>query len=150
VSCSGCPAARHLDGPPGKGPAVVCGVVANDVARSDQIVEGGGDTGLLTAARDGGILFAFCRGQGLPTLGIREDENPRGHYTYCPTWRAEKDRIAAGADRTFPFVRPEPAIGMEGRGANELLFGDDAANEIIGTFDRMKGDPRAELALRGR
>jgi hypothetical protein len=46
---------------------------------------------VITAKDDPTSLFAYCEGR----------------YTDCPTWRAEKDRVASGIVRTFAEMRDE-------------------------------------------
>lgn len=84
-----CPAARPLAGPPGPGPAVICGVALHDKGLADEILHGTYLPGLITSARDSRTYYGFCCGTGLPVM--EEPEHGRAHYTACPIWRARRE-----------------------------------------------------------
>lgn len=85
-----CPAAEVFEGPPGKGPAVLCRVMLQEQGRTDQIVHGKSVNPLLTADSDPNMVYGFCCGKGLPCVTGEEDH---GHHTHCGIWQLEKDRI---------------------------------------------------------
>ena len=106
-----CPAATAVDGTPGSGPAILCGAAALENDRPIEI--GAGPSPVLTLREDGPIVAAFCCGRGLPQIDPRsEDVAP--HYTACPTWLAEKERIWESKRRLVE-------ASERGRTADEIL-----------------------------
>lgn len=66
--------------------------MVRDELKTDQILHGVSASPLVTSAKDPSTFFGFCVGRGLPRLGDSLDR-PHGHYTFCPVWELEKQRI---------------------------------------------------------
>jgi hypothetical protein len=62
----------------------------------------------LNLKSDPATVTAFCHGTGIPVLHDEKREGGQPHYTYCPTWVAEKERIAAGRTELLETPEPEP------------------------------------------
>lgn len=114
-----CPAALPIAGAMSVNAGVVCGVVANDRAKSDGIGvtagqlavqrRGGfGDT-FLSMKRDASSVERLCCGDALPVLDER-GHYARDSYTFCPVWQAEKARIEDGRPQMAGggLLDPEP------------------------------------------
>lgn len=98
MSCSHCPAAADLGLIPGDGDTVLCRVTARETERLDQMLFGSGYGQLVTERENPSTLHGFCKGDALPQTTQDPDVEPSAHYTYCPTWRAEKQRIWKGLE----------------------------------------------------
>lgn len=81
-----CPAATEVD-PPGTGPTIVCGVLANANDAAHDGVHAAVDA-LFDVASNPRTVLGFCAGSGIPGSSCS--------YTSCAIWRAEKQR---GRDR---------------------------------------------------
>lgn len=103
-----CPAAARVDGSTPARCGVICRVIANDRQRESGVgmdpaqlaqarVGGDGDT-FLTIEKDPGSVQRLCCGTELPVLDDR-GHYARAHYSYCPVWQAEKQRIAEGREQ---------------------------------------------------
>jgi hypothetical protein len=109
--CPQCPAAYALAGPPATGPSVLCKVAEAEVQSQDVILHGSGIEALvIEAKRDPGVYYGFCAGTGIPM--IHPSGKQRGHYTGCPHWQAEKERIfeARKGPAVLPAERHNPAL----------------------------------------
>jgi hypothetical protein len=112
-----CPAATPIAGPVGRGPSIVCGVIALDrregtdgvgltaagAAAERQSVDGV----LLRMDSDPSSIIGFCCGTAVPVLHDGERQR-RAHHSYCPVWVAEKERIAAGREQLAEDAQPDP------------------------------------------
>lgn len=98
-----CPAARYVAGAVPHREGVVCGVLRNEGRKADGITEGPGHE-YLTVGGDPSTVYGFCCGRAVPAwteAQAKDDENARGHYTFCPIWQAEKERIWAERERAW-------------------------------------------------
>lgn len=120
-----CPAALTIAGTDTSSCGVVCRAMEQDIARDDgtDLSMSAGAYGYLQHRATGGVYLTLksdpstvlnlCHGSGLPVL-TDEDHQARDHYSYCPVWQAEKERLAAGGDRLAPEEQPEPvSMGLE-------------------------------------
>jgi hypothetical protein len=114
-----CPAAFPIAGASRAMAGVVCRAMQQDIEREDGTALGmnAGEYGYLrheaiagvhmNLKSDPGTVVGLCHGHGLPVV-TDEDHQARDHYSYCPVWQAEKERIAAGGDELAPEQEPEP------------------------------------------
>jgi hypothetical protein len=130
-----CPAATPLDGPEGTGPSILCGVIMNERKRSDQISDGNYVGHHLEVGKDAVPVYGFCCGQGLPAVTGNE-EHAHGHYTFCPKWRKEKERILEARRRLQVPLR------------EQLPEGTFVQDEGAGTLDDIAPPSPEELAGR--
>lgn len=111
-----CPAARPIAGACGADQGVVCVVMEHDHEGEPGIEMSAAATGFvhheatagvyLNLRSDPSTVMKFCHGDALPVLDDGDVAGGRASYTYCPTWEAEKARIAEG--RSELLERPEP------------------------------------------
>lgn len=105
-----CPAADQLAGPPIGGPSVICGVLRREAV--DDAITVGRISPLITALHDASIFFGFCCGQqdGSIMGEPRADGSWPQHYTSCPIWQEEKERVWEDAERAWTpmdrYVQP--------------------------------------------
>lgn len=97
-----CPAATVIDGPPDRGPGVLCGVWFREM-REGQIEDAEAGV-LLTLYNDPTSLHAFCCGEGVP--------GARNSYVNCPVYERERER-RDGAEKTLA-PEEDPTEGIFG------------------------------------
>lgn len=114
-----CPAAAPLAGTSQVTQGLVCRAMQQDIERDDGTALGmsAGKYGYLQHEAFAGVhlnlksdpttVIKLCHGHGLPVL-TDDDHQARDHYTYCPVWQAEKERLWAGRDQLAPEEQPEP------------------------------------------
>lgn len=68
--------------------------MVRDELLTDQILHGESASPLVTSLRDPSTFYGFCCGTGLPraVTEVNPDQY-HGHYTFCPVWELEKQRI---------------------------------------------------------
>jgi hypothetical protein len=114
-----CPAALPIAGATRAMAGVVCRAMEQDIERDDgtDLAMNAGQYGYLQHEAVAGVhmnlksdpktVVGLCHGDGLPVL-TDDDHQARDHYSYCPVWQAEKDRIREGRDELAPEQQPEP------------------------------------------
>lgn len=115
-----CPAALTTRGATDWDQGVVCRVMQESVETDAGLNMTAGDLGILrdtqggvylTLKSDPSSVTAFCHGRAIPVLA--EDDEARASYTCCPTWQAEKLRIAEGREDLIVEAEPETvAMGV--------------------------------------
>lgn len=141
-----CPAAVGIVGASASQQGTICRVMQRDHEDDPGLNMGAAATGFIHHEATGGVYLnlksdpatvtKFCHGDAVPV--VTEDDVPGGRasYTYCPTWQAEKLRIAEGRDYLLSDPEPE-AVAMGVSTADSAdpwaqaqadieLFGDDA------------------------
>lgn len=117
-----CPAALKIAGACGSQQGVVCRVMQRDHEQDAGLGMTAGQSGFIQHEATGGVYLnlksdpatvtAFCHGSAVPVVTDDEDQG-RASYSYCPTWQAEKDRIAAGGQDLYVDEEPESvAMGV--------------------------------------
>lgn len=118
-----CPAAAPIAGACASQQGVVCRVMQRDHEDDPGLNMSAAAAGFIHHEATGGVylnlksdpstVVKFCHGDALPVLHDGEVAGGRASYTYCPTWQAEKERIAEGRDTLLAEVEPEEvAMGV--------------------------------------
>jgi hypothetical protein len=112
-----CPAAVPIVGAMDSQQGVVCRVMQRDHVEDPGLNMGTAATGFIHHEASGGVYLnlksdpstvtKFCHGDAVPVLHDG-DHQGRASYTYCPTWQAEKLRIAEGRDHLLDEPELEP------------------------------------------
>lgn len=113
-------------------------MLAQERERADQITHGTYSRGIFTAAKDPMTVGGLCAGEGLPVVG--EPPDGRNHYTYCPIWQKEKERIAARRDMVAP-PRDRPSVYPFGQEPRQEEIRDPSA-EADRTVEEMIASER--------
>lgn len=117
-ACPSCPAALPIAGACAAEQGVVCRVMQRDHEDDPGLGMSAAASGFIQHEATGGVFLTvksdpstvtkFCHGDALPVLDEDDVAGGRASYTYCPTWQAEKARIADGRDELLGEPEPEP------------------------------------------
>lgn len=112
-----CPAAASIAGVDYHSQGAICRIMQRDheedaglgmTAAASGFIQHEATAGvLLTLKSDPDTVIHFCHGDAMPVADDREIPGGRAHYTYCPVWQAECERIEDGRDELLIDAEPE-------------------------------------------